>query len=437
MAREYAEQTKEVISALDEFSEDEIKELVKIHGTPLYLISERILRQKYKDLVNAYLNFDGKAVIAYSIKANFLPAVIKVFIEEGSWFDITTINELYFYQKVRGDTENVVYTSITEEREEYEKVLQSGIKKIVIGSYNGLNNLIDASINTKLKPDVLIRVNPQVDVKADIKESLKYSKFGVQINGNTKDSAEIVTKKALESKEINLAGFHFHLGSQILDPSCYLEALEKLDVFVSKIMRQYPNIEIKYIDVGGGIPVTYNEKVPTPREFSKIVVSKLNEFRKKWKQKFDLIVESGRYLVAESSALISKIVNVKEINNTKVVLLDIGYHLLLDSVLVKQAYPQRVIQGNGEEFNSTLLVGRLCDAYDIFPISKLSQLKGIGKGKLIVFYNVGAYSLVFNMPFHCITKPPVVMKMVNEEYKLVRRKESINELFKEEGGDLV
>jgi diaminopimelate decarboxylase len=423
--------------ALNEFSEQEIRELVSTYGTPLYLISERILRQKYRELVNAYSNFAGRVKIAYSLKANFLPAVIKVFLNEGSWFDVTTINELYFYQKVGGKAENVIFTSVTEEKDEYEQGLLKGVKMVVISSYNGLNNLIHACSKTKLKPNVLIRINPQVDVKADIKESLKYSKFGVSINGNTKDSAKIVTRKALESKEINFSGFHFHLGSQIVDSSCYLEALQKLDLFVSKITNYHPDINIKYIDVGGGIPVTYSEEVPAPKEFSSIIVSKLNELREKWGQEFDLIVESGRYLVAESSILVSKIVNVKEINERKVAILDIGYHLLLDSVLVKQAYPQKIIPNDGKEENNLLLVGRLCDAYDIFPISKLSKLKGIEKGKLLVFYNVGAYSLVFNMPFHCITKPPVVMKMSSEEYKLVRKRESIDELFDEEGGSLL
>ena len=159
-----------------------------------------------------------------------------------------------------------------------------------------------------------------------------------------------------------------------------------------------------------------------PSEMSSIYIEKLNNLVSSHGN-FTLMIESGRFLVAESSIMVSKIVNTKEYNDHKIIILDTGYHLLLDAALLKQEYPQEVIPykniNNHMNFSnsnkqSTVknihLAGRLCDTFDVFPTSKVSDLSYANIGNYVLFYNVGAYSLVFNMPFHCQTKPPVLMK---------------------------
>jgi diaminopimelate decarboxylase len=137
-------------------------------------------------------------------------------------------------------------------------------------------------------------------------------------------------------------------------------------------------------------------------------------------------------------------VNTKEYNDHKIVILDAGYHLLLDAALLKQEYPQEVVavaDNKNRMIRPTTqknihLAGRLCDTYDLFPLSKASSLNDANIGRYVSFYNVGAYSIVFNMPFHCQTKPPVVMKSSDGEFKLVRKGTSYEQLFLEEGGDI-
>jgi diaminopimelate decarboxylase len=156
------------------------------------------------------------------------------------------------------------------------------------------------------------------------------------------------------------------------------------------------------------------------------------------------MIESGRYLVAESSILISRIVNTKEYNEHKIVIVDAGYHILLDAALLKQEYPQEVVPIVDSKdrttalttIKNTHLAGRLCDTYDVFPLSKVSDLTESQVGRYVSFYNVGAYSVVFNMPFHCQTKPPIVMKDIDGKFRLVRKATTYDHLFLEEGGDL-
>ena len=422
---------------------NDIDNLISQYGTPLYLIDENTLHAKVKEMHKAYSKFTGSVKIAYSIKANFNPAILHAFRKDGITFDLTSLGELRFIKHCNGDPENIIYTSVTEEFNEYFEVLQSGVRRVVVSSFNGMTNLAKAANKAGVKPLTMIRVNPEVGVKAEIRASYKNGKFGVPFNGGTIDSATKIIKHLMYNDLLRFDGFHFHLGSQITDFSCYLHALNKLDVFITKMKKEYPNFKVNTFDIGGGTPVSYSDPVPSPAVIAKNFMYKLNQLAESH-GKFTLMIESGRFLVAESSILISKIVNTKEYNEHKIVIVDAGYHLLLDAALLKQEYPQEIvptlenkqIAPNQETQKNVHLAGRLCDTYDVFPLSKISNLNGADVGRYISFYNVGAYSIVFNMPFHCQTKPPIIMKTCDGNFKLVRKGTSYEQLFVEEGGDI-
>jgi diaminopimelate decarboxylase len=422
----------------------DISKLVAQYGTPLYLVDEDTLHAKAKELHKAYSKYKGPVKVAYSIKANFTPAVIKTFMQDGVTFDLTSLGELHFIKQCNADPENVIYTSVTEESEEYIEVLQSGVKRIVVSSFNGLANLAKAASKIGgAKPLTMIRVNPEVGVKAEVRASYRNGKFGVPFNGGTIDSAAKMVKHLMGSDLLKFEGFHFHLGSQITDFSCYTHALDKMDAFMTKMKKENLAFQVNTFDIGGGTPVFYSDPVPTPAQMAENHVGKLNQLAESHGS-YTLMIESGRYLVAESCILVSRIVNTKEYNEHKIVIVDAGYHILLDAALLKQEYPQEVVplvDRNDKTtalttVKNTHLAGRLCDTYDVFPLSKVSDLSESEIGRYVSFYNVGAYSIVFNMPFHCQTKPPIVMKDSDGRFRLVRKETTYEHLFREEGGEL-
>jgi diaminopimelate decarboxylase len=433
-------------SRINHFAEPvDIEKLAERYGTPLYIIDESTLHKKVRELRNAYSNFNGPVKLAYSVKANFTPAVLTSFVRDGITFDITSLGELHFLRRCKAPPENIVYTSVTEEFQEYYEVLQKGIRRVVVSSFNGMTNLAKAAQEFAVKPQTMIRVNPEVGVRAEIRASYRNGKFGVPFNGGTIDSATKMVKHLMDNDLLNFEGFHFHLGSQITDFSGFIHAIDKMHSFITKMKKEFPKFAMNTLDIGGGTPVYYNESVPSPSQMANSYVPRLNRLIESHGP-FDLLVESGRYLVAESSILISKIVNTKEYNDQKIVILDIGYHLLLDAALLKQEYPQETVftlgssseQDRTTNIKSIHLAGRLCDTYDVFPQSKASDLNGARIGRYVSFYNVGAYSVVFNMPFHCQTKPSIVMKTMNGGgYKLVRKGTSYEQLFIDEGGSLI
>ncbi len=416
------------------FSDQELFFLAEKFGTPYFLVDEASLRKNVSEIEQAYQGFKGPFRVAYSIKANYNPSVIRTFVSEGIMFDLTASNELYFLLKCGGSPQNVVYTSITETMAEYEYVLKLGVNKIVVSSYNGLLNLIEARNRVGEEVAVLIRVNPEVQVKAELRFSLKHGKFGVALDSPDQDSAISLLRKILSTPGMKFEGLHFHLGSQIEDPACFADALERLESFVLGARRELGDFPIGTIDIGGGLPASYGKSVPTPGDFASKLLERLNSLVESLGSKFTLIVESGRYLSAESTIMVSRVVNVKKFGENKYVYVDAGYHNLLDSALLKHEYPVEVIPGGTSSPQKTVLAGRLCDALDVFPTSHRSKLGGAEPGKLVVFKDAGAYSFVLGSQFHCQPKPYILMRTPQNDFVVIRKGQDLDELFEEEGG---
>jgi len=421
--------------AAPRFSDRELYSLAEKYGTPYFLIDEATLRKRVADMEQAFADFKGLYRVAYSVKANFNPSVIRTFASESILFDLTAPSELVFTLKSGATAENVIYTSITETADEYEEVLRMGVRKVVVASYNGLINLAEAAAKTSIPVKTMVRVNPEVHVHAELRGSMGHGKFGLQFHGVGHDNALDVLKKLLGIPLLQFEGFHFHLGSQIEDPSCYAEAIEKLEAFILDARRQVGEFHVRTLDIGGGLPAPYGRKVQTPKDLALKIVGQLNSLIESIGDKFNLVSESGRFLTAESTVMVSRIVNTKYFGESKYVYLDAGYHVLLDSALLRHEYPVEVIPTGKPSTEKVALVGRLCDPLDVFPTSGRSKLGGAEAGKLVVFRDVGAYSIVMNMPFHSQPKPYVLIRNGQGIFSVARKGQDIHRLFLDEGGD--
>ncbi len=417
------------------FSDEDLYDLASKYSTPYFLVDEATLRRKVSEIESAFTDFRGKFRVAYSVKANFNPSVIRTFAGEGIMFDLTAPSELQFVTRAGGSADSVVYTSITETISEYEEVIGLGVRRIVVASHNGLANLSEAAARSGAVINVMVRVNPEVHVHAELRGSMGHGKFGLQFNGGSRDSAFSVLKSILSNPGLRFEGFHFHLGSQVEDPACYAEALEKLEAFVLSARRQLGHFEVRTLDIGGGLPVSYGRRVPSPRDMASRIVGQLNSLVESFGGRFTLVAESGRFLTAESTVLVCRVVNIKEFGETRYVYVDAGYHMLLDSALLRHEYPVEVVPGGRYAQQKMALVGRLCDPLDVFPISSRSKIGGAEVGKLVVFRDVGAYSIVLNMPFHSQPRPFVLMRTNDGTYRVARKGQDVDRLFADEGGD--
>jgi len=419
-------------------SASEIRELASQYGTPFYLFSEAMIEERLSRLARSFAAFRGTVEVAYSMKANFNPHILRACERAGALFDVATADELAFLEKSGVSPGRAIFTSVDESEEAQLVALTKGVRLISVSSYNGLLRLASTAERLGRSAPLLVRINPEVLVKAEVPASARRGKFGVPLNGNCRDSALYIIRSLNSFPSLEFKGFHFHLGSQITNPFAFIRALDRLEAFALKLRRERPDFSLEVLDIGGGTPVCYGSPVPEPEEFARPIVERLNQFSERLGREFRLIVESGRYIVAEAGSLVSRVVNVKDYGEDVFIITDAGYHLLLDAALLDQPYPQLIMpEGEGGlELGGKRVhtVGLLCDSDDVVPIAPNSRLERVKPGDLLIFANAGAYSVVFNMPFHCARKPPILMLRRDGRVILARRRESLEELYAEEGG---
>ncbi|MDP7982088.1 MAG: diaminopimelate decarboxylase family protein [Conexivisphaera sp.] len=413
---------------------DLLMNMAEIHGTPYFMMDEATLRRNARDLAAAYSGYRGGISVAYSVKANFLPAVLRTFWDEGLLFDVATVEELYFLGRTVGNVERSIYTSATQTYREFSRAIELGVNMFVVGSANGLQNLARAAENSGRKVDVLIRINPELDPPTD-DHFYKIGKYGVPLVDEDGEDALALIRYALGHEDLRLRGFHFHVGTQVSNPSRFIRALDRLEELLAMARVEGIDMNVDVLDIGGGMPVIYDEGGVDADDVAPRIVERLNALADRLEGPPDLVVESGRFLSAEAGVLVSKVLNVKRYAGFTYAFLDTGYHNLLDAALVKQVYPIRVIpRDDGAGSERVVLAGMLCDSDDVFPLGSNVEISRVEVGKLVAFGNAGAYSLVFNMPFHAQPKPPVLFRRSSGEVEVARPRERLEELFEEEGG---
>ena len=379
--------------------DEHLVHLAKKVGTPYYLIEHDAILKSFASLREAFASFAGEVKITYAVKANPDTKVLRVFRELATLFDVLTPGEIDLLLSVEVSPEMIAYTSVSETYAEFRFAIKKGVRSFVIGSSSGLRELTRASSESKITPKIALRVNPGLRARANISTSGKTSKFGVPISG--KGSASELVQILRQQEGIDFVGLTFHLGTQVTNPSFYVEAIERVLRFTKTA-----GIGLKSFNIGGGFPVRYLRPVPAIEEFGSAITSSLNEWVKRIGT-FGLIVEPGRYLVAESGLLVSSVTNIKEFNDKRVAITDASYNQVPD-VLLGQHYPIRAIS-DGKKRRRYAIAGNLCDGNDWLE-PKPILLPTLSNGDLIILQEVGAYSNAFRMNFCNAGVAPVIVK---------------------------
>jgi len=372
----------------------DIESIAKEHSTPFYLIDPESARESFFRIRKL---FPENTIIAYATKANYSPSIIKLFSDLNLYFDTFTAGEVKHLLNCGVDAEKIMYTSVTETKEEFEFVLSRGVRFFVIGSLNGLYNLKEVTAREKIDVDILLRVQPIEHVKAGTSTSGMKSKFGILFDGG-KDSVRNILPKI--NGNLNFKGFHFHLGTQVADPSFYVKAIDRVMEYVRK-----NEIDIKILDIGGGYPFQYSGETPPIEKFGEVISKSIDAWRKALGN-FKLTIEPGRSLVAGSTIFVARVVNIKELYGRKIIIIDAGD----DMVMVKRhkVEPSIKVLSSSEEKEKHLIAGNLCHSAD-WIAEEPFMLPRVKPGDLIIFENVGAYVMNHNLPYGLRKKPKVLV----------------------------
>ncbi|TKY92148.1 MAG: diaminopimelate decarboxylase, partial [Candidatus Methanomarinus sp.] len=294
--------------------------LTQEFGTPLYVTNE----QRIRDNFNTYQKAFSHADLYYAAKANYNLTIMRILAQEGAGADVFSDGELYMALLAGIPGDRILFNGNSKTDRELAMAVETGVR-ISVDSLDELHALSRIASSGQKTVDIAFRVNPDVSPKTHPKIStgLKTSKFGIP-----HQDVVAAYKEAVELPGINPIGMHCHIGSQILDTSPFSEAINRMMDLVEQVTRL--GVELEFLDLGSGLGIPYKkgEMVPTPQDLADIVLPIFNKRSQAIGIKLKLIIEPGRYIVGDTTILLTTVNTVKTAIK-KFVGVDAGFNLLI------------------------------------------------------------------------------------------------------------
>ena len=390
-----------------------LDDLASRFGTPCWVYSRQALEAALAEFEHELAGYDS--LVCYAVKANSNLAVLDVFARRGAGFDIVSAGELKRALAAGADRQKIVFSGVGKTAGEIELALATGILCFNVESAAELERLDALAGKLGRRAPVSLRVNPDVDAKTHpyVSTGLKENKFGVAY-----DEALALYRQARRLPHLEICGIDCHIGSQLLDPAPFAEALDKVLVLVDQLAAE--GIVLQHIDLGGGLGIRYrDEEAPTVRAYLLPMLEKLKARHLK------ILLEPGRRLVGNAGLLLTRVEYLKpgEVKNFAIV----------DAAMNDLARP--ALYGSWHDIvavtprtGTTLpwdIVGPVCESGDFLGRGRELALAA---GDLLAIMSAGAYSMSMSSNYN--SRPRAAEVMVDgAQAHLVRRRETVEELY--------
>ncbi len=393
--------------------------LAEQYGTPLYVTNETRVVENF----NAYKKAFPDADIYYAAKANGSFAILSILAKQGAGADVFSYGELYMALLAGIAKDKILFNGNSKTDFELQKAVEIGVK-VSVDSRDELHTLSEIAQKAGKEAEIAFRVNPDVSTKTHPKIStgLRTSKFGIP-------SEEVVNvyREASRLPGISPVGIHCHIGSQILDTSPFREAALKMMELVEKVTSL--GIELRFVDMGSGLGIPYRKdeaQVPTPKDQADAILPIFKERTKALGISPRLVLEPGRYIVGDTTILLTRVNTVKRAAKNFVGV-DAGFNLLIRPAMY-DSYHYAVVankaSSNPEE--TYTIVGPICETGDILAHDR--KLPIIEKGDLIALLDAGAYG--FSMSSQYNGRPRCSEVLVKDGVAdVIRSKEDVEDLM--------
>ncbi len=374
-----------------------VEDLALRYGTPLYVYSRAHLRERYRAIASAMA--EVKPLICYSVKANSNMAVLKTLVQEGAGFDIVSGGELFRALRAGAEANKIVFAGVGKTRSEIEYALQEQIAFFTCESEAEAVRISECATHLGVKGRIAFRMNPDVDPKTHkyISTGKKENKFGLDL-ARTLQAYELAS--ALPNIEI--AGLHMHIGSQILSAEPFGQALDKIKDFCKTLKAKYPTF--RHLDIGGGLGINYkpDQEALDPRVFAATMVPTLRELG------LQVVMEPGRSIVGNAGILIARVQYVKDSHFKKFIVVDAAMNDLIRPALYQAHHEILPVTATDKKVTGDL-VGPICESGDFLAADR--ELPDVKQDDLVVALSAGAYG--FSMSSNYNSRPRAAEVMVD------------------------
>ncbi len=394
-----------------------ISDNADLWGTPCYVYSRATIERHWKAFDSAL--GDQPHLVCYAVKANSNLAVLNILAKLGSGFDIVSAGELERVLKAGGSASKIVFSGVGKTAEEMSRALDVGIRCFNVESQAELALLEQVAADKGVKAPVSLRVNPDVDAKTHpyISTGLKDNKFGIAI-----DDVLDVYQSIANSPHLTVQGVDCHIGSQLTEVTPFVDALDRVLALVDRLADK--GIQLKHLDLGGGLGIRYHdENPPLPEEQIAAVLQRLGD------RKFEILIEPGRAIVGNAGILLTRVQYLKHNEEKNFAVVDAAMNDLMRPALY-QAWQciEPVVSKSTVKAKVYDVVGPICETGDF--LGKAREL-AIEQGDLLAIRSAGAYG--FTMSSNYNSRPRVAEIMVDgARHHIIRKRETIDQLFENE-----
>ncbi|SKC54804.1 diaminopimelate decarboxylase [Maledivibacter halophilus] len=384
--------------------------LAREYGTPLYVVSEDIIKEKCKEIRESFLLKYENVKAAYASKAFLNLAMCKIIEREGLYLDVVSGGELFTAIKADFPIEKIFFHGNNKSEDELQLAISKDIGRIVVDNLYELELINSISEKYNKKTNVLFRVTPGVESETHkyIITGQKDSKFGIPI---VEDIIFKAIKAGIEYENINLLGFHFHVGSQIFDNKSYIIAAEKIMNLIKEAKDRFGFIT-RELNTGGGYGIYYAKgDDPKPLSyFTDAIMEKVFEKCKEFNLEIPtIIIEPGRWIIGDAGITLYTIGAIKEIPGIRTyVSIDGGMPDNPRPALYDSKYEAVVANKVNEPADNTVTIaGKCCETGDIL-IWDLNVPK-IQPGDFLAVLSTGAYNYSMASNYNKALRPAVVL----------------------------
>jgi len=409
-----------------EIDKNPVKNLIANYGSPLFVISEKTVRNTFNEAKNAFSTRYPKVQFAWSYKTNYLDAVCRIYHDEGSWAEVVSGFEYEKAIKNGVPGNQIIFNGPDKSDEDLMTAIQND-SLIHIDHFDELYSLLSLSEKAKQKPKVAIRINMDTGIYP------MWDRFGFNYdNGEAWDALN----RIMRSDALELMGLHTHIGTFILSSDAYRKAAMKLSDLAIGLERKYGHV-IKYIDMGGGFASKNTLKgayhpgtdtAPTFDDYAEAITSALLNSQIKPENLPLLILETGRALIDDAGYLLGTVLANKRLaDGRRSTIMDIGVNMLFTSFWYEHILvPAKEYSEHSEE---TAVYGPLCMNIDV--IREAVDFPLLKKGDQVVIKRIGAYNMTQWMQFITM-RPNVILIDTKNKSHIVRHKESVETIIAQE-----
>ena len=390
-----------------------LREIVDAVGTPVYVYSLARLRDAFRGFDRAFAA--SRHLVCFSVKANSNLAVLRAFVNEGSGFDIVSGGELFRVLKAGADPRKVVFSGVGKTPDEMEYALRSGILMFNVESEQEMEALNEVAGSMGVTAPVSFRINPDVDPQTHpyISTGMKKSKFGIAI-----DPAAAAYRRAIALPHVEVVGVDCHIGSQLTSTSPFADAAERVRAFIEVLQGE--GAAIRYVDLGGGLGIRYDdEEPPDAEDYAKALMDGVRGLD------VTLVLEPGRSMVGNAGVLVTRVLYLKRTEAKNFVVVDGAMNDLIRPSLYGAFQGLRPVDRREAEPMTADVVGPICESGDFLAQDRTIQTPE--PGDLMAVMSAGAYG--FTMASNYNTRPRAAEVLVDgKEFAVVRERETLEGL---------